>query len=270
MIARWGGALTLALAGLAAPAQAQDTPLRLAAPADCSTNPNCAPGLKRLLRRRHHAHLVKLTDADAGIAALDDGLAEVAVAFSSDPELSRPDIVTLRDDKRMIGPDRRPGRAPARSLDRYGRGLRRRLNAASRAADHARAARAQPAGDRRAAARGRRRRVRRRQRARRRRQAQARPADRRRLPGLHENETLAYLYAEALRAGGYPRHVAPAGGLRKETVAGAADGQDRALPRLLRLAAGVPRRQVAARALSRSSTPSRSRSRERRTATRSR
>src|SRR4029079_6011857 len=132
MNARWGSALTLALAGFAAPAQAQDTPLRLAAPADCSTNPNCAPGLKRLYGVDTTPHLVKLTDADAGIHALDDGLAEVAVAFSSNPELSRPDIVTLRDDKHMIGPDRVVPVVRSALLDRYGTDLRKRLNAASR------------------------------------------------------------------------------------------------------------------------------------------
>ena len=91
----------------AAPARAQEPPVRLAAPADCATNPNCAPGLERTYGTAPPASsLVRLTVADAGIQALDDGIAEVAVAFSSDPALSRPDIKVLRDDKRMIGPDR--------------------------------------------------------------------------------------------------------------------------------------------------------------------
>ena len=33
-------------------------------------------------------------------------MAEVAVAFCSNPQVSRPDIVTLRDDRSMIYPDR--------------------------------------------------------------------------------------------------------------------------------------------------------------------
>ena len=57
---------------------------------------------------------MRLTVADAGIQALDDGIAEVAVAFSSDPALSRPDIKVLRDDKRMIGPGPRGARGPHR------------------------------------------------------------------------------------------------------------------------------------------------------------
>ena len=108
MTARWRDAAVgtlLVWGALAGSAQAQATPPRLAAPADCATNPNCGPGLKRLYGADATPHLVKLTVADAGIQALDDGLAEVAVAFSSNPQLSRPDIVTLRDDRHMVGAD---------------------------------------------------------------------------------------------------------------------------------------------------------------------
>jgi glycine betaine/choline ABC-type transport system substrate-binding protein len=78
---------------------------------------------------------VPLTVSDAGIGALDDGLAEVAVAFSSNPQVSRPDIVTLRDDKRMIHDDHivpvvRRGLLRAYG-DRDAREIRARLNAAS-------------------------------------------------------------------------------------------------------------------------------------------
>ena len=59
------------------------------------------------------------------------GVAEVAVAFSSNPQLSRPDILTLRDDKRMISDDHVVPVVRRRPLRRYGRPLRRRLNAAS-------------------------------------------------------------------------------------------------------------------------------------------
>src|SRR3954462_3853254 len=134
MIAHWGRAV-LVVAALAAPARAQDAPPRLAAPADCPTNPNCAPGIKRIYAADATAHLVKLPDPDSGIQALDDGLAEVAVAFSSNPALSRPDIVTLRDDKRMIGPDRVVPIVRTALLDRYGAALKRRLNDASRLLD---------------------------------------------------------------------------------------------------------------------------------------
>src|SRR4051812_24702170 len=130
MTAMWRCAVVVALLGTIAPAEARGAPPRLAAPTDCSTNPNCAPGLKRSYGADPTPNLVKLSVADAGIEALDDGLAEVAVAFSSNPELSRPDIVTLRDDRRMIGPDRVVPAVRSAVLARYGAGVRKRLNAA--------------------------------------------------------------------------------------------------------------------------------------------
>ncbi len=115
-----------------AQSSAKQAPLvRFAAPADCVTNPNCVPGLKKVYKLDPGANLVKLANADAGIEALDDGLAEVAVAFSSNPQLSRPDVTTLRDDRRMIGPDRITPIVRSATLSRYGRPLQRRLNAAS-------------------------------------------------------------------------------------------------------------------------------------------
>src|SRR6187431_819640 len=87
----------------AAPAQAQQ--VRLAAPADCFVNPGCGVGLKSVYGLDARPAFVPLTVSDAGIGALDDGLAEVAVAFSSNPAVSRPDIVTLHDDKGMVFPD---------------------------------------------------------------------------------------------------------------------------------------------------------------------
>ena len=61
-----------------------------------------------------------------------------------------------------------------------------------------------------------------------------------------ENETLAYLYAEALRAAAIASRCAAVGGLRKEAVAALRSGRISTVPRLLGLAAGVPRRQDAA------------------------
>src|SRR3954454_21323997 len=218
MIAHWGGALLVA-AALAAPARAQDAPPRLAAPADCVTNPNCAPGLAHTYDADPTRHLVELSDADSGLRARDDGLAEVAVAFSSNPALSRPDILTLRDDKHMIGPDRVVPVVRTALLDRYGTALRHRLDAASRLLSTL-------------ALRGLNQQV-----------IDGRPPETvgegfvdanglggtaKRRPGprivvgfqaFSENETLAYLYAEALRADGFRVVVRPAGGLRKETVA---------------------------------------------------
>ena len=207
------------LAGPVAPAHAQDSPVRLAAPADCSTNPNCAPGLRRTYGTAPPASaLVRLTVADAGIQALDDGIAEVAVAFSSDPALSRPDVKVLRDDKRMIGPDRVVPVARTDLLERHGADLRRRLNAASRLLTTL-ALRGlnqqvidgrlpEAVGGEFVDANG-----------------LGGTAERRPGPRIvvghqdfAENETLAHLYAEALRAGGYRVTVRDTGGLREAAI----------------------------------------------------
>ncbi len=206
---------------LAAPAQAQQ--VRLAAPADCLVNPGCGVGLKSVYGLDATPAFVPLTVADAGIGALDDGLAEVAVALSSNPQLSRPDIVTLSDDRRMVFPDRVVPVVRRRLLRAYrardARDIRRRLDAASaalttgalrglnQAVDDGRLPEA--VGGDFAEAYG-----------------LATDRQRRRGPRIDigymdfaENQTLAYLFAEALRAGGYRVSVRSVGGLRPEAVA---------------------------------------------------
>src|SRR4051812_23981693 len=112
-------------------ARAQTPRVRFAAPASCPVNANCIPGFKRVYGVDPSPFYVRLTVADAGLQALDDGLAEVALAFSSDPQLSRPDILALRDDKRMISADHVVPVVRSSMLRRYGPALRRRLNEAS-------------------------------------------------------------------------------------------------------------------------------------------
>src|SRR4051794_31899659 len=116
----------------ATPAAAQAPPVRLAASSDCAKNVNCIPGFKRVYGMDPTSVFMPLAAADAGVQALDDGVAEVAVAFSSNPQLSRPDIVTLRDDRGMISDDHVVPIVRRGLLRRYGRPLRRRLDAASR------------------------------------------------------------------------------------------------------------------------------------------
>ena len=209
------------LAGIliATPAQGQPPPApRLAAPPDCLTNPNCGPGLERVYGVDVTSVFVPLTVADAGISALDDGVAEVAVAFSTDPEASRPDVLTLRDDRRLVGPDPIVPVLRAKLLRAYGpadaRRIHRRLNAAS-AVLTTRAIRGlnQQVGDGRlpeavggefidANALG---------------GSMRRRSGPRIVVGFQdfsENETLAYMYAEALRSAGYRVAVRPVGGLR--------------------------------------------------------
>lgn len=217
---RWLAALIgAALWCSAAPAQAQQ--VRLAAPADCLVNAGCGAVLRSAYGLDVTPAFVPLTVADAGISALDDGLAEVAIAFSSNPQVSRPDIVALRDDRSMIYDDHVVPVVRRGLLRGYGPAaseIRRRLNDAS-AALSTRALR----GLNQAVIDG-------------------RPPEAvggefidakglggapKRKPGkrivigfmdFDENRTLAHLYAEALRAGGFRVTVKSVGGLRPEAV----------------------------------------------------
>jgi subtilisin family serine protease len=120
------------LVAVSGAAEAQTPRVRLAAASDCQQNRNCGPGFRRVYGIDPTPSLVRLKVADAGIQALDDGLAEVAVAFSSNPQLSRPDILALRDDRHMISSDHIVPVVRTSLLKRYGPALRRRLDAASR------------------------------------------------------------------------------------------------------------------------------------------
>jgi glycine betaine/choline ABC-type transport system substrate-binding protein len=170
--------------------------------------------------------LVRLKVADAGVQALDDGLAEVAVAFTSNPQLSRPDIVTLRDDRHMISADHVVPVVRTSLLERYGPALRRRLDAVSRLLTtlQLRGLNQQVIDGRLPEAVGgefvdsnalggap----------------AHLRPGPRIvvGLQGFTENETLAYMYAEALRGAGFRVTVRNAGGLRPQTVSALRHGR---------------------------------------------
>jgi glycine betaine/choline ABC-type transport system substrate-binding protein len=212
-------AVLLALA-LPAAAGAQGTAVRLAAPSDCLTNPTCGVGLRSVYGLRVDDALVKLAVADAGVGALDDGVAEVAVAFTSSPSVSRPDVLVLRDDKGLLKPDHVVPVVRSRLLRSYGsaaaRDIRARLDAAS-ALISTRVLRAlnQQVGDGRMPEAVGGEFV----------DANGLGGDRARRRGprivvgyqdFPENETLAYLYAEALRAGGYRVAVRGIGGFRPE------------------------------------------------------
>jgi subtilisin family serine protease len=207
-------------------ASAQVPQLRLAAASDCQRNPNCAPGFRRVYHIDPSGSLVRLKVADAGIQALDDGLAEVAVAFTSNPQVSRPDIVTLRDDRHMISADHVVPVVRTALLKRYGAALRRRLNAASRLLStlQLRGLNQQVIDGRLpeavggdfvdANALG------------------GDPAHKRAGPRIvvgfqdfAENETLAYVYAAALRAAGFRVSVRDTGGLRPAAVSALRHGR---------------------------------------------
>src|SRR3954453_23244190 len=127
-----GALVAVSAAGsIASSARAQTPQVRLAAATDCPANINCIPGFRRVYGMDPTSVFTSLAVADSGVQALDDGAAEVAVAFSSNPQLSRPDILTLADDKRMITPDHVVPIVRERLLRRYGAALPRRINEAS-------------------------------------------------------------------------------------------------------------------------------------------
>ena len=203
----------------AGPAGAQTPQVRFAAATDCPVNIGCIPGFKRVYGIDPTSVYKPLAVADAGIQALDDGTAEVALAFSSNPQLSRPDIEPLIDDKHMIRSDHVVPIIRTKVLKHYGKPLRRRLDAMSAVLStlELRGLNQQVIDDRLPEAVGGE-------------FADANglggPAPRRmRGPVIRigyqafdENETLAYMYAEALRGAGFRVRVRALNGVRPAAV----------------------------------------------------
>jgi glycine betaine/choline ABC-type transport system substrate-binding protein len=223
MRGRVAPAVFLATLALLAPAGAgAGAQVRIAAPSDCLTNPNCGPGLRDVYGADVAPVFVPLAVPESGVSALDEGLAEVAVAFSSNPEVSRPDVLVLRDDRGMVGSDNVVPVVRTRTLRAFGsraaRALRRRLDAASAALTTLalRSLNQQVIDGRVPEAVG----------------AEFIDANglglrggRKRGPrfdigfqAFDEDETLAHLYAEALRVAGFRVRVRPVGGFRAEAV----------------------------------------------------
>jgi osmoprotectant transport system substrate-binding protein len=78
--------------------------LKLGAPADCATNPNCVPGLKRV----YNADFSNYTTLGAGqpiAQALEAGAITMGVLFSTDSTIAVKDFVLLTDDKHMLSAD---------------------------------------------------------------------------------------------------------------------------------------------------------------------
>src|SRR4051794_2349156 len=218
-----GGASIAAAVGVllsAGPARAQTPPVRLAAPASCPVNVGCIPGFKRVYGIDPSGSFVRLQVADGGVQALDDGIAEVAEVFTSNPQLSRPDILELRDDKAMITNDHVVPVVRSSLLTTYGSALRKRLDAASRLLTtlRLRGLNQQVIDGRLPEAVG------------------GEFIDANGLGGptagthrgprivvgfqaFDENEMLAHLYAAALRGAGFRVSVRAVGGLRPETIA---------------------------------------------------
>ncbi|HVT78028.1 MAG TPA: ABC transporter substrate-binding protein [Acidimicrobiales bacterium] len=78
--------------------------LKLGAPSDCATNPNCVPGLKKV----YGADYTSYTTLGAGqpiVQALEAGSIGLGVLFSTDSTIAVKNFVLLKDDKHMLAAD---------------------------------------------------------------------------------------------------------------------------------------------------------------------
>ena len=78
--------------------------LKLGAPADCATNPNCVAGLKKI----YNVDYSKYTTLGSGqpiAQALEAGSIGIGVLFSTDSTIAVKNFVLLTDDKHMLAAD---------------------------------------------------------------------------------------------------------------------------------------------------------------------
>ncbi len=94
--------------------------LKLGAPQDCETNPNCLPGLKETYGVDLSAGFVGLETGPAIAAALDAGEVDVAVLFTTDGVIAAKDFQVLEDDKSLFKADNVTPIAAKAVVDAYG------------------------------------------------------------------------------------------------------------------------------------------------------
>ncbi len=79
--------------------------LKLGAPADCATNPNCIAGLKSVYGLDVSGHTTTLGAGQPIAQALEAGSIDVGVLFSTDSTIAVKNFVLLDDDKHMLAAD---------------------------------------------------------------------------------------------------------------------------------------------------------------------
>lgn len=108
--------------------------LVLGGPSECPQRPYCLPGLERVygiaVRR-----FVALDSESQRVTALEQGVIDIAVTFSTDGRLATGAAVPLIDDKRLEPVESVAPVVSRRALDRYGPALTKALDAVSAALD---------------------------------------------------------------------------------------------------------------------------------------
>jgi osmoprotectant transport system substrate-binding protein len=110
--------------------RAHDRALTLGGPAECPRRPYCLEGLERFYGLTFRAFLPYATEAQR-VTALEQGVVDVAVVFTTDGLLAAGDLVLLADDRGLQPREQVVPVVTQRALDRYGPRITRALDAVS-------------------------------------------------------------------------------------------------------------------------------------------
>jgi osmoprotectant transport system substrate-binding protein len=108
--------------------------LTIGGPTECPQRPYCLAGLERVYGV-HVKQFLPFDDQAQRAAALDEGVIDVAVTFTTDGQLATGRRVLLQDDRHLQPTDLVTPMVSARALSRYGAPLRYALNAVSATLD---------------------------------------------------------------------------------------------------------------------------------------
>jgi osmoprotectant transport system substrate-binding protein len=108
--------------------------LTMGGPTECPQRPYCLTGLERVYSV-HVKQFLPFDDQAQRATALDEGIIDVAVTFTTDGQLATGRLVLLQDDRHLQPTDLVTPMVSARALSRYGARLRNALNAVSAALD---------------------------------------------------------------------------------------------------------------------------------------
>jgi osmoprotectant transport system substrate-binding protein len=97
---------------------------------ECPNREYCLVGLRRVYGLRF-ADFLPLESESQRVAALEQGLADVALTFTTDGHLATGDLVLLRDDRRLQPVENVVPVVSARAVERYGQRVVATLNAVS-------------------------------------------------------------------------------------------------------------------------------------------